>query len=556
MRSRLFCTSIVGAALAVICAPSAAYAQASDEELAARCNDFAWLLGTWESWDHRGGEFGQSRTGGTLTFSMVGDGSVSAVIGNLNDFMEEYGYQPGMIVFRGFTESVSFTPGGSSANDARNGQFYHLDVTNTYDERVQEGYWRDSLIGLRHPDHEEDPNGLYLQPTEASLLGGYAKWRKVSGSSRTVAPDGCSPEAEAEIAPEPAQPTPQEGYDAPLREALPREFLERILENSEPLPPVFLNPNRCELGETEDEVGSNDSRERMDLAAVGDRLRYLTQNRRTPFEEAERMLLTRALQEEAEALLWALSFESSAARRQMFEVRKRRVERILAEREYYEEALDQLRQPEPLEPGSTERTSLDRCAYQAEPILVNMIPEDEELQIHSVRNEVQDGLNGSLFPNMGGGIDPEARYANLSDLEDRLDAMDPYDDAYGAHLSFFGQQYFQLEQEVISLMHLLDGDDISPDQRAEYDERLYQYNNQLMALNLAYAEEYRQSRAGSLPSLMPVSPSSGEAGQIAPIFPTEDSAAAWALDQRFLGAFPDGYVIENQDGHYVARPAD
>lgn len=568
--------------LAVLSLPTVATAQDSDDEIAAQCNNFAWLLGTWESWDHRGGEFGRSRTGGRLVFTMDADGAVSAEILALNDFMEEHGYREGMTVFRGFNESVSFTPGGSSANDARNGQFFHLDVTNTYDPQVQGGYWRDSLVGLRHPDHAEDPNGLYLQPTEVSILGGHAKWRRVSSATQTRSRDACSPATE----PEPVQPQPQDRGEDSLLEALPREYLERILDPDEPLPPVILNPDRCGLADAQTARVDAPATEtpRMNLEQVEEHLSMLkfeldTATDAAVFTRLEYQELVGSLEQELEALILARALEAQAGRRAALAERAGRIQDILAAHWQAESST-----PEDSGPSVPRSGPGQGCPYIPPPVLVDMNSEDDELEVLDVRQTATSGF-GQAYQ------DRDTRLANLRDRKETLEAMlagvdfnNPDADELASYATLMGgyQRLLRLhEQEAEALRLLLERDDISDDQRRNYQAELGQYLGELADLGElddaffdsgSEAREsvwYRDADGQPLFGLSaPDDPYGNRArleaslnwpndryGDLQPNEGTLNSRAMDALDARLSEAFPEGYVLEEKEDYFVPRPA-
>ncbi|MCB2083458.1 MAG: hypothetical protein KDD90_05330 [Sphingomonadaceae bacterium] len=131
---------------------------------------FGWLLGTWETYSPWGDR--SNPTGGTVIFSAGADGTVTGRIGRLNSYMEDKGYKPGMIVFRGFSEVLSFGPDGTDRFETRDGEFYQIDRDGAS--------WRADSIGVRQ-DGE-----LHLTPPAVSRMSGHGPLRKQGGGELTM----------------------------------------------------------------------------------------------------------------------------------------------------------------------------------------------------------------------------------------------------------------------------------------------------------------------------------------------------------------------------------
>nr|WP_298896924.1 hypothetical protein [uncultured Altererythrobacter sp.] len=133
---------------------------------------FAWLIGTWESRYEGDTLFAENRSGATLEFYLEVDGTVSAKIGETNNIMVNYGYRKGMVVFRKISTS------GSSGHHrhmlwAGGGHFFKLDK----ERNVAEWDLDDGSIIV----HREGPYML-PPPIVNGYLSDHARWYKVAGS--------------------------------------------------------------------------------------------------------------------------------------------------------------------------------------------------------------------------------------------------------------------------------------------------------------------------------------------------------------------------------------
>ncbi|MHA6333848.1 hypothetical protein ACXYL9_09205 [Qipengyuania sp. CAU 1752] len=147
------------------------------------CENFKWILGTWESYSPWGDQ--TKPTGGTLVFTIGANGTLEGRIGRPNDYMKEVGYTAGMLVYRGHNEVRYYGPDGTAVYEAFNGEFLQVDR----DARE----WRRDSIGVR-------PSGfLYQSPPAFSHLAG--PFRKASNARttgtcvRTAKPSSPTPKA-------------------------------------------------------------------------------------------------------------------------------------------------------------------------------------------------------------------------------------------------------------------------------------------------------------------------------------------------------------------------
>ena len=197
--------------MAAALAPAAALAQPDAQETPAQGADlerkrqqFAWLIGTWESHFEGDTLFAQNRSGAVLEFYLETNGTVSATIRETNAFMEDYGYRKGTVVFRGISTS------GSSAISnhmlwADGGQFYKLDPS----QNVAEWDLDDGGVIV----HREGPYML-PPPTVNGYLSDHAKWYKTTG---TPLPGGSQIPAGVQEKAEPAPAEAPAGGPAPAK---------------------------------------------------------------------------------------------------------------------------------------------------------------------------------------------------------------------------------------------------------------------------------------------------------------------------------------------------
>ncbi len=232
MDVRALCSAIGVAVAVTFSAP--AFAQSSGTQLERRCDDFGWLLGTWTSYSPWGDH--TDPTGGTLVFTLSADGGVEGRLTSLNQYTEEYGYQPGMIVFRGFREVFHYGPDGTTQHESRDGEMFVIDVTATYDPEQQRGYWDPSVIGIR-----PESGFLYLNPTGKSHLSGHGEWRKKSGQTQSNAPDPCAPpQVQQQVS---SQEQQQDQEDAqPLQNGIEYPDWRTLLERTKVDPPALFSP--------------------------------------------------------------------------------------------------------------------------------------------------------------------------------------------------------------------------------------------------------------------------------------------------------------------------
>lgn len=147
-----------------------------------------------------------------MIFTIGADGALEGRIGQLNDYMEEIGYKPGMVVYRGFREVYYYGPDGGTVYQSFSGEV--LDIGSNGPE------WRENTIGVK-------PDGVLYQSSTAfgDFAGPYRKHDSI--------PTGlCAP---------PKQPTEER---VPARKS-ETAMLREILDPDDSLPRSFSIPIRA-----------------------------------------------------------------------------------------------------------------------------------------------------------------------------------------------------------------------------------------------------------------------------------------------------------------------
>lgn len=146
------------------------------------CEKWGWLLGTWDSYSPWADQ--TAPTGGTLIFTLGAGGTIEGRIGKLNTAMDQSGYKPGMLVFRGFKEVRFYGANGTTRFQSFDGEFFQIGNG--------AGVWRKDTIGVYQ-------NGqLYKTPPAISRLGGGGPFRKSGTLSQTTIADACRPATTSE----------------------------------------------------------------------------------------------------------------------------------------------------------------------------------------------------------------------------------------------------------------------------------------------------------------------------------------------------------------------
>jgi len=420
--------------------PQAASAQSPQIEQA--CNDFGWLLGTWNSFSPWRDQ--SDPTGGTLVFTMGAGGSVEGRIGSLNNYMEEEGYEAGMLVYRGFREVRVYGPNRTTYYET-SGEFYQVD------DGV--GYWRVDGVG------ERENGDLYMSPPALGHLSGHGPFRKAGSQTRQHAsifdfPDLCAPGGQ-EI--------------TPLSSTTRRPALERFFDPRNQPPPILLNP----IGPTSDpclQVQSvrNDVQDlgAMSLGAALANLESLSRRLADPTtEDYSRETYQRnfdrldaQMRNEMIGLIAAQLLESNP---ELVESYSERAAQIAAS--YSRMAAAEAQRNEPIEVGAAYAADelaspRDECGLLTNPIWVDYgtgsggggdplaPPTDRCLQIQSVRNDVQD-LGGQVGLELTEPIDVESKLANLQSIAAHLEGLAEDDPGRETFERNYRRLHFELQQE-------------------------------------------------------------------------------------------------------------
>ncbi|NNE49070.1 MAG: hypothetical protein HKN38_02570, partial [Altererythrobacter sp.] len=91
--------------------------------------------------------------------------------GSLNNYMEEEGYEVGMLVYRGFREVRVYGPNRTTFYET-SGEFYQIDNG--------EGYWRVDGVG------ERENGDLYMSPPALGHLSGHGPFRKAGSRTKSA----------------------------------------------------------------------------------------------------------------------------------------------------------------------------------------------------------------------------------------------------------------------------------------------------------------------------------------------------------------------------------
>ena len=201
--------SVLWSLLAVLAlaVPQLAVAQPTTTQSDEPCEDFGWLLGTWNSYSPWGDQ--TEPTGGTLVFTIGSAGTLEGRIGVLNDHMEEVGYTAGQLVYRGHREVRYYGPEGTTVYESFDGEYFDIGRDGAQ--------WREESIGVR-------PSGiLYQSPPAFGDFGG--PYRK-AGSTQTSG--RCAPSTQ--------EPTPPAS-----------EYTQSPIVQSLTASPVLLTPGLVSL---------------------------------------------------------------------------------------------------------------------------------------------------------------------------------------------------------------------------------------------------------------------------------------------------------------------
>lgn len=430
--------------------PQAASAQGSGVEQA--CSEFSWLLGTWNSYspwrDH------SDPTGGTLVFTMGAGGSVEGRIGSLNNYMEDKGYVAGMLVYRGFREVRVYGPNRTTYYET-SGEFYQIDNG--------EGYWRVDGVG------ERENGDLYMSPPALSHLSGHGPFRKAGSQTRQSAsvfdfPDMCAPRSQE---------------TTPLSSTARRPALERFFDPRNEPPPILLNPLaaptdpclevqsvRNDVQDLGGQVGLK-LEGPMDLERTLANLESLSRRLADPTTEDDLRetfqrnfdRLDAQMRNEMVGLIAAQLLESNP---ELVESYAARAAQIAAS--YSRMAAAEAVGSEPIRAGAAHDENQldsprDECGVLTSPIWVDYgtgsggggdplaPPEDQCLQIQSVRNDVQDLGGAQVSMDLEEPTDVETKLATLRSIATHLEGLAEDDPVRETFERNYRRLHFELAQE-------------------------------------------------------------------------------------------------------------
>lgn len=470
--------------------PTESLAQPADTGLERKCNDFAWLLGSWTSYSPYGDH--SDPTDGTLVFTMAADGSVEGRLTSLNPYAEEHGYREGMVVFRGFREVYHYGPDGTTRHESRDGEFYVLDVTARHDPDQQRGYWEGGMLG------EVTASGyLYLNPVGRGHLSNYGEWRKLPAATQQRVADACGAGESVAAADDGNGPDDGTYPDyADWRSLLNRTKLD---------PPVLLSPlapptDEClQVIEGREENPSNiltrhrNTQDQLDqLAGYGQLLGQPDLDPESRASHARSYLrVLKDVLDDYHALHAARLIEQDAARRQTFAEKISAIEaqvqigdatrRFLqdwdAGKPLPDDVFEQIESvslnptfdrdlPEPqMDTLTAEQIRLEyQCMLPPLVVADPLVPSESELDVHSVRSEQPAGL----YPQRQ---DVQTLLDQVRRTDEAIREMDLQDPVLPALERLYSQNHRKLRIQQIGFANLALDDNASQADRDRYAQQ-------------------------------------------------------------------------------------